>query len=158
VLLGALDEDIVWKTGATQRGFFAFGGTYNGSAGVRRMLANFSQNFRYARVNPREVISSGEIVWGPFLCRARTFDRKQRQIVRCQESFYRDGDTLANAQQQDRRASGILRYRNPFVFPASGPFKRLIRRLSSICGDKWCTGADESANWLLVLIRQRSQG
>jgi ketosteroid isomerase-like protein len=66
VLLDALDEDIVWKTGATQRGFFAFGGTYNGSAGVRRMLANFSQNFRYTRVNPREVISSGEIVWGHF--------------------------------------------------------------------------------------------
>jgi ketosteroid isomerase-like protein len=66
VLLEALDEDVVWKTGATQKGFFAFGGTYNGSAGVRQMLVNFSKNFRYTRVNPREVTSSGEIVWGHF--------------------------------------------------------------------------------------------
>ena len=65
-LFDALDEEVVWTTGAKQKGYFPFGGTYKGHRGVEEMLAHFAKRFRYNRIAPREIDSFGDIVWGIF--------------------------------------------------------------------------------------------
>lgn len=62
-LLDAIDDEIVWTTGAKQKGFFPFGGTYKGRRGVEEMLSDFSKRFRYRRISLREVASNGDTLW-----------------------------------------------------------------------------------------------
>lgn len=65
-LFDALDDEVVWTTGAKQRGFFPFGGTYKGRLGVEEMLSDFSKRFRYRRITPSEVASNGDTLWAIF--------------------------------------------------------------------------------------------
>lgn len=65
-LLDALDDEVVWTTGAKQKGFFPFGGMYKGRLGVEEMLSDFSKRFRYRRITPCEVTSNGDTLWAIF--------------------------------------------------------------------------------------------
>jgi len=66
-LLDALDENVVWKSAATQKdGPFRFGGAYVGKASVIELLSRLSTAYFFKNVAAKEIISSGEVLWGLF--------------------------------------------------------------------------------------------
>jgi len=65
-LLDAVHEDVSWTMSVAQKGFFPFGGTYSGKAGVEQVLAGLSKRYRFRRFEPQELVSCEEIVWGLF--------------------------------------------------------------------------------------------
>lgn len=63
----ALDDNVVWKSASSCKdGVFRFGGVYRGKSDVIALLALLSTNYFFQRYSAREIISSGEIVWGLF--------------------------------------------------------------------------------------------
>jgi ketosteroid isomerase-like protein len=65
-LFDAVHEDIVWKTASSQQGLFRFGGEYKNRSGLLEILASLSKDYTLYRFHPKEIISSGNIVWGHF--------------------------------------------------------------------------------------------
>lgn len=65
-LIDAVHEDIVWKTASTQEGLFRFGGEYTNRAGLLVILSHISKEYTFHRFHPKEIISSGDVVWGHF--------------------------------------------------------------------------------------------
>ncbi|MBN9553824.1 MAG: nuclear transport factor 2 family protein [Alphaproteobacteria bacterium] len=65
-LFKAIDEGIVWKTASTRAGDFRFSGEYRNRAGVVEVMSKFAMSYFVRRFAPREILSSGEIVWGLF--------------------------------------------------------------------------------------------
>ncbi len=65
-LYDAIHEDIVWKTASQQDGLFRFGGEYTNRAGLLEILATLSNAYTFYCFQPKEIISSGETVWGHF--------------------------------------------------------------------------------------------
>jgi ketosteroid isomerase-like protein len=65
-LLEAVDNNVVWKSGSTVQGFFRFGGEYTEYHGVMDVTFQIAMTFTFRRFRPREIMSSGEIVWGLF--------------------------------------------------------------------------------------------
>jgi len=66
LLFDAIHEDIVWKTASNQVGLFRFGGEYRNRAGLLVLLASLSQEYTFYRFQPKEIIATGDIVWGHF--------------------------------------------------------------------------------------------
>jgi len=64
-LLDALHEDIVWKS-ASKSHFFSFRGEHRGLHGVRETLANISKDYIFNYMKPKEIVASGNVVWGYF--------------------------------------------------------------------------------------------
>lgn len=63
----ALDENVVWKSASScDDGTFRFGGVYRGRANVLTLLSTLSTNYFFRRYVAKEIVSSGEIVWGLF--------------------------------------------------------------------------------------------
>jgi ketosteroid isomerase-like protein len=65
-LFNAIHEDIVWKTASSQAGLFRFGGEYKNRAGLLVILATLSKDYTFYRFHPKEVLATGDIVWGHF--------------------------------------------------------------------------------------------
>jgi ketosteroid isomerase-like protein len=65
-LFQAIDEAIVWKSGSVRPGDFRFAGEYRNRAGVVDVMSKFAMSYFVRRFTPREIVSSGEIVWGLF--------------------------------------------------------------------------------------------
>ena len=63
----ALDENVVWKSGSSGDDTgLVFGGEYKGRDNVVALLSRLSTKYYFRRYLAREIISSGEIVWGLF--------------------------------------------------------------------------------------------
>ena len=63
----ALDENVVWKSASScEDGTFRFGGVYRGRANVLTLLSTLSTNYFFRRYVAKEIVSSGEVVWGLF--------------------------------------------------------------------------------------------
>jgi ketosteroid isomerase-like protein len=65
-LYDAMHEDIVWKSASGLEGLFRFNGAYEKRAGILLVLGNLSKAYTFYRFNPKEIIASGETVWGIF--------------------------------------------------------------------------------------------
>jgi ketosteroid isomerase-like protein len=65
-LFDAVHENIVWKTASTQEALFRFGGEYKDRTGLLVILANLAKDYTFYRFHPKEIISSGDVVWGHF--------------------------------------------------------------------------------------------
>jgi len=65
-LFGAIHEDIVWKTASNEEGLFRFGGEYRNRAGLLVILSTLSKEYTFYRFHPKEIIATGNIVWGHF--------------------------------------------------------------------------------------------
>lgn len=65
-LLEAIDNEVVWKSGSTVQGFFRFGGEYTDYHGVMEVTSQIAMTYTFRRFKPKEIMSSGEIVWGLF--------------------------------------------------------------------------------------------
>jgi len=65
-LFDAAHEDIVWKAGSQQEGLFRFGGEYNNRSGLMLLVASWATAYTFYRFHPKEIIASGETVWGLF--------------------------------------------------------------------------------------------
>jgi ketosteroid isomerase-like protein len=65
-LLNALHDDVVWRSASRHQGPFSFGGNYESRAKVIEVLSNISKDFTFLHMNPREIVSSDDIVWGLF--------------------------------------------------------------------------------------------
>src|SRR5690349_19109679 len=63
----ALHDDVVWMSASTvQNGKFLFGGEYKGRAAVIALLSKISTAYYFQSYTAKDIISSGEIVWGRF--------------------------------------------------------------------------------------------
>ena len=65
-LFDAIHEDIVWKSASRQEGIFRFGGEYTSRAGLLLLLGSLSKTYTFYRFDPKEIIASGQSVWGMF--------------------------------------------------------------------------------------------
>lgn len=65
-LLNALHEDVVWKSASRHEGPFSFKGDYRNRAGVLEVLSNISKDYTFHHMKPREVLETGNVVWGLF--------------------------------------------------------------------------------------------
>jgi ketosteroid isomerase-like protein len=65
-LLDAMDDNVVWKSGSTVEGLFRFGGEYTDYHGVLEVTSQIAMTYTFRRFRPKEIMSSGEIVWGLF--------------------------------------------------------------------------------------------
>src|SRR5579872_969309 len=64
-LFNALHEDVVWKTASRHEdGPFSFKGDYTKRAGVIDVLSNISKDYTFQHMKPKEIVASGDTVWG----------------------------------------------------------------------------------------------
>src|SRR5690242_17449334 len=62
----AIHKDIVWKTGAPRDHLFRFGGIHQRRAGVMEVTGEIASEYVFRRLEPKEIIAKGDIVWGLF--------------------------------------------------------------------------------------------
>ena len=62
----ALSDDVVWKSAATVKGLFRFGGTYTGRDGVETWKREFEHDYTVRAIIPREIISKDDVLWSLF--------------------------------------------------------------------------------------------
>lgn len=65
-LYKAMSDDVVWKSAATMKGFFRFGGEYKGRKGVEALISELETDYTLRSLTTREVISKGDVTWGLF--------------------------------------------------------------------------------------------
>lgn len=65
-LFSAADSEIVWKSASRKRGLFRFGGDYKGINGLIDAMSEIAARYTFRRFEPREILSSGEVVLGIF--------------------------------------------------------------------------------------------
>ncbi|HML11079.1 MAG TPA: nuclear transport factor 2 family protein [Stellaceae bacterium] len=65
-LFDAIDDKIVWKSAVTTTGTFGFGGVYRNRAGVVQLTTQVISAYNIERLRPKEIIESGNTVWGLF--------------------------------------------------------------------------------------------
>jgi ketosteroid isomerase-like protein len=65
-LLDAIDEDVVWRSASHEEGLFCFGGVYRQRVGVMELTSKIASRYSFQRLNPIEVTSTGDVVWGRF--------------------------------------------------------------------------------------------
>jgi hypothetical protein len=65
-LFDAVDEMIVWKSASNVEGFFRFSGEYRGRVGVVELTSNVATAYTFDHIVPKEIVSSGDVVWGLF--------------------------------------------------------------------------------------------
>ena len=74
-LLNALHDDVVWKSASKQEGLFSFSGEYRNRSGVVQVLSNISKDYTFLYMEPKEIITAGDVVWGYFDVKLR-YDAK----------------------------------------------------------------------------------
>src|SRR4051794_23662556 len=66
-LLAAIDDGIVWHSATELTAApFRFGGTHRGRAGVLELVSRLAATLTFTRFAPREIVTSGDVVWGLF--------------------------------------------------------------------------------------------
>jgi ketosteroid isomerase-like protein len=65
-LLGALHDDVVWKSASKHEGLFSFHGEYRNRAGVQEVLSSIAKDYTFLHMNPKGVLAVGDVVWGHF--------------------------------------------------------------------------------------------
>ena len=65
-LMAAADSNIVWKSASTRKGPFRFGGIYERTPGLVEVLSEIHSRYTFRRFEPREIVSSDEVVFGLF--------------------------------------------------------------------------------------------
>jgi ketosteroid isomerase-like protein len=78
-LLDAVHDEIVWKTATTQEGVFRFQGEYKDRQGVLDVLSKISMDYTFHHMRPKEVLASGDVVWGLFDAEL-SFDPKGKSV------------------------------------------------------------------------------
>ena len=78
-LLDALQDDVVWKSASRHGGPFSFDGDHRNRAGVREVLSNIAKDYTFHRMEPKEVVVAGDVVWGCFDV-ALSYDAKGKGI------------------------------------------------------------------------------
>ena len=79
-LVGALHDEIVWKSANRHDSLFRFNGEYRTRARVIERLTDLFQNYTFHRFEPKEIIAVGDVVWGYFDV-VLSFDPKGSGIV-----------------------------------------------------------------------------
>jgi ketosteroid isomerase-like protein len=79
-LFAAMHDEIVWKSGTRHDGLFRFDGEYKTRPGVSDLLASFSLNYTFHRLEPKEIVAVGDVVWGHFEV-VLSFDPKGSGVV-----------------------------------------------------------------------------
>lgn len=62
----AIHKDIVWKTAAPHDHIFRFGGVHQRRMGVMEVTGEIASEYMFRRLEPREIIAKGDVVWGLF--------------------------------------------------------------------------------------------
>jgi len=65
-LYKAVHDDVRWKSAATMKGFFRFGGQYRGRTGVAKLISEIGADYTIRSFTPKEVVSNGDVTWGLF--------------------------------------------------------------------------------------------
>ena len=65
-LLAAVHKDIVWKTASPHDHLFRFGGVHERRTGVMEVTGEIASEYVFRRLEPREIVTSGDVVWGLF--------------------------------------------------------------------------------------------
>ncbi|HEX4106450.1 MAG TPA: nuclear transport factor 2 family protein [Rhizomicrobium sp.] len=65
-LLSALHDDVVWRSASRYEGPLSFKGDYKNRAGVIELLSLASRDYTFLHMKPKEIIASGDVVWGLF--------------------------------------------------------------------------------------------
>ena len=65
-LIEALHDDVVWKSASKQENVFRFGGDYYSKLGVLDALSDILMDYTINQMRPREIVASGNVVWGLF--------------------------------------------------------------------------------------------
>ena len=79
-LFAAIHNEIVWKSANRLDGLFRFSGEYKTRPSVIEVLTDIFLYYRFHRFEPKEIISSGDVVWGQFDV-VLTFEPKGSGIV-----------------------------------------------------------------------------
>lgn len=65
-LFASIHDKIVWKAASQHTDLFRFGGTYADRAGIKDVTSRIASAYTFHRFAPKEIISSGDTVWGLF--------------------------------------------------------------------------------------------
>ena len=65
-LLNALHDDVVWKSASRHDGPLSFKGDYKNKTGVLEVLSLMSRDYTFHHLKPKEIVASGDVVWGLF--------------------------------------------------------------------------------------------
>jgi ketosteroid isomerase-like protein len=65
-LLAALHDDIVWKSASKHQNVFRFGGDYHTKLGAIEALSQFTMDYTFHHIWPKEIFVLGDVVWGLF--------------------------------------------------------------------------------------------
>src|SRR5262249_42735694 len=77
-LVAALHDDVLWKSASREEGGpFSFSGDHRKMAGVISVLSHISKDYTFHRMRPKQIHSSGNVVWGEFDVELR-YDAKGR--------------------------------------------------------------------------------
>jgi ketosteroid isomerase-like protein len=79
-LLDVLHDEIVWKSAHRYDALFRSKGEYKTRPRVIELLTDIFQNYRFHRFEPKEIVASGDAVWGHFDVEL-SFDPKRSGIV-----------------------------------------------------------------------------
>jgi ketosteroid isomerase-like protein len=82
-LFDALDENVVWKSASRAGGPFRFSGNFANRAGVVELISKLSSAYFFKRLEARDIVADGDIVWGLFdaeLVRAADASGAHREI------------------------------------------------------------------------------
>jgi ketosteroid isomerase-like protein len=65
-LYKVISDDVRWKSAATIKGFFRFGGEYKGRTGVAKLISEIGTDYTIRAFTPKEIVSNGDVTWGLF--------------------------------------------------------------------------------------------
>jgi len=65
-LLDAVHKDIVWKASSPDSSLFRFGGVHKRRTGVMEVTGELAAEYIFSRMDPKEIVSKGDLVWGLF--------------------------------------------------------------------------------------------
>jgi hypothetical protein len=65
-LFDAVDDNTIWKAGSVFEGIFHFGGEYQKRIGVFDVTLQITTVYFFSRIEPIEIVSKGDVVWGLF--------------------------------------------------------------------------------------------
>jgi ketosteroid isomerase-like protein len=62
-LFDAIRDDVVWKSAATSKGLFSFGGRYVGREGMEEWKNEIETDYVIRSIAPKEIIRKDEVIW-----------------------------------------------------------------------------------------------
>ncbi|MDR3485285.1 MAG: nuclear transport factor 2 family protein [Bradyrhizobium sp.] len=65
-LFSAVHRDIVWKAASPHVNLFRFGGVHERRTGVMNVTGEISSEYIFRRLDPKEIVAKGDVVWGLF--------------------------------------------------------------------------------------------